>query len=71
MSGRRDEVDRDDRLDGVGAAGLATIAERLDEWADTAELMGDHRRGTELRERARTTRLHAMGLLDATTDEPR
>jgi hypothetical protein len=54
-----DELDR--RID---VAGLAAAADKIDGWADTAELMGDERQAEQLRERARVARLRAMLLLD-------
>ena len=43
---------------------LTRIADRLDAWADSAELMGDDDHARRLREQARTARLQAMHLLD-------
>jgi hypothetical protein len=54
-----DEFDRRIDVDGLTAA-----ADKIDEWADTAELMGDERQATQLRERARGARMRAMLLLD-------
>jgi hypothetical protein len=54
-----DELDRRIDVDGLVAA-----ADKIDDWADTAELMGDERQAAQLRERARVARLRAMLLLD-------
>ena len=48
----------------VDIDGLATAADRLDELADTAELMGDEFGANRFREQAQRARLRAMGLLD-------
>lgn len=53
--------DFDARLD---VAGLTAVADKIDGWADTAELMGDDVGARSLRERARVARLRAMHLLD-------
>lgn len=45
-------------------ATLTAVADKLDNWAETAELMGDDHNAANLRERARTSRLRAMELLD-------
>ena len=50
----------------VDAAGLAAVADKIDGWAETAELMGDDHQADQLRERARVARLRAMQLLDET-----
>lgn len=54
-------------------ATLTAVADKLDNWAETAELMGDDHNAASLRERARTSRLRAMELLDerSTTDHGR
>lgn len=44
---------------------LTRAADRLDELADTAELMGDEEGATRLRSEARATRMRAMDLLDS------
>lgn len=43
---------------------LARAADRLDELADTAELMGDTDGSARLRDEARANRMRAMELLD-------
>lgn len=43
---------------------LTKVAERLDELADTADLMGDEAHAGRLREAARGHRMRAMELLD-------
>jgi len=54
-----------DEFDRVGdVAELTAVADKIDGWADTAELMGDQRQAERLRERARVARLRAMQLLD-------
>ena len=53
--------DFDTRLD---VDGLSAVAEKIDGWADTAELMGDDDGARSLREHARVARLRAMHLLD-------
>lgn len=52
---RRDEID---------AIGLSTVADRLVDLADTAELMGDDASARRLRNQAELARLRAMRLLD-------
>lgn len=54
----------DDFADRLDVAGLAAVADTIDGWADTAELMGDDDGARRLRERARVARLRAMHLLD-------
>ena len=53
--------DFDTQLD---IAGLSAVADKIDSWADTAELMGDDDGARSLREHARVARLRAMHLLD-------
>jgi hypothetical protein len=43
---------------------LTRAADRLDDLADTAELMGDADGADRLRSEARANRMHAMDLLD-------
>jgi hypothetical protein len=43
---------------------LTRAADRLDELADTAELMGDAEGAARLRDDARANRMRAMDLLD-------
>ena len=43
---------------------LTRAADRLDDLADTAELMGDADGAARLRSEARANRMHAMDLLD-------
>ena len=40
------------------------VADKLDAWADMAELMGDDRGAGQLREHAQVARMRAMHLLD-------
>lgn len=47
---------------------LVAVADRLDTWADTAELMGDDAGAHRFRGQAATLRTQAMALLD--TDPP-
>jgi hypothetical protein len=47
-----------------GADGLARVADRLDAWADTAELMGDESGAARWRAQATNRRLRALALLD-------
>ena len=54
-------ADFDDRID---LAGLSAVADKLDAWADMAELMGDDRGAGQLREHAQVARMRAMHLLD-------
>ncbi len=44
--------------------GLSAVADKLDAWADMAELMGDDRGAGQLREHAQIARIRAMHLLD-------
>ena len=48
----------------IDLAGLTAAADRLDDLAEMAELMGDDHQADALRERARVARLRAMYLLD-------
>jgi hypothetical protein len=43
---------------------LQAVADRLDDLAETAQLMGDADGATRLREQAMARRLQALGLLD-------
>ena len=43
---------------------LCAAADKIDAWAETAELMGDDHQAVKLREKARLAREHAMHLLD-------
>ncbi len=63
-TGARPDRDGRDFDTQVDIDGLATAADRLDELADTAELMGDQAGAIRLREQAQRARLRAMGLLD-------
>jgi hypothetical protein len=45
---------------------LLSAADRLEELADTAEIMGDHDGAVRFRARATQRRLEAMALLDET-----
>jgi hypothetical protein len=53
-----------DRLPPSAVPALTRAADRLDELADTAELMGDAVGAARLRGEARANRMHAMELLD-------
>lgn len=54
----------DDRERSAEAEALGRVADRLDELADAAELMGDDAGANRLRTTAWRRRLRAMGLLD-------
>ena len=43
---------------------LCAAADKIDGWAETAELMGDDHQAVKLREKARLARQRAMQLLD-------
>ncbi|MEZ5297560.1 MAG: hypothetical protein R2697_15185 [Ilumatobacteraceae bacterium] len=43
---------------------LCAAADKIDGWAETAELMGDDHQAVKLREKARLARERAMRLLD-------
>ena len=43
---------------------LCAAADKIDGWAETAELMGDDHQAVKLREKARLAREQAMRLLD-------
>jgi hypothetical protein len=53
-----------DELSHEAVPALARAADRLDELADAAELMGDPAGATRLRDEARGHRLRALELLD-------
>lgn len=53
-----------DPLPAAAVPALTRAAERLDELADTAELMGDPDGAARLRSEASSNRMQAMGLLD-------
>jgi hypothetical protein len=53
-----------DRLPAAAVPALTRAADRLDELADTAELMGDLAGAERLRNEALGTRMRAMELLD-------
>ncbi|HSJ90761.1 MAG TPA: hypothetical protein VK917_01760 [Ilumatobacter sp.] len=53
-----------DRLPPSAVPALALAADRLDDLADTAELMGDPDGAARLRGEARAHRMQAMELLD-------
>lgn len=53
-----------DRLPPSAVPALVRAADRLDELADTAELMGDSEGATRFRGEARANRMQAMELLD-------
>lgn len=54
--------------DQVDIDGLAAAADRLDDLAATAALMGDDANADRLREQAQTARLRAMRILDRDSD---
>ncbi len=43
---------------------LCAAADKIDGWAETAELMGDDQQALKLREKARLARERAMQVLD-------
>lgn len=43
---------------------LCAAADKIDAWAETAELMGDDQQAVKLREKARLARERAMQFLD-------
>lgn len=55
-----------DRLPPSALPALTLAADRLDELAEAAELMGDPDGAARLRGEARANRMHAMELLDDT-----
>lgn len=52
----------DDQQDHVDF--LCAAADKIDGWADTAELMGDDHQAVKLRDKARLARERAMQFLD-------
>lgn len=53
-----------ERLSRAAVPALTRAADRLDELADTAELMGDAAGAVRFRDEARSNRMQAMDLLD-------